>query len=118
MQRVECTSFFCKFVLCGAAGEPKAIPWTHVTPMRAGADAFFHQDVRQRDVLCWPTNMGWMMGPGLVYAGGVVAAARACGQGLYSDKQQPLAEVECGVSGWRVHTGKPDQCTGRALLAT
>ena len=38
--------------------------------MRAGADAFFHQDVRQGDVLCWPTNMGWMMGPWLVYAGG------------------------------------------------
>ena len=32
---------------CGArAGEPKAIPWTHITPVRAGADAFFHQDVR------------------------------------------------------------------------
>ncbi|KAL4458600.1 hypothetical protein ABPG75_013465 [Micractinium tetrahymenae] len=52
----------------GTTGEPKAIPWSHLTPIRSGADAFFHQDVRQGDVVCWPTNMGWMMGPWLVYA--------------------------------------------------
>ncbi|KAL4429392.1 hypothetical protein ABPG77_005166 [Micractinium sp. CCAP 211/92] len=52
----------------GTTGEPKAIPWTHVTPIRSAADAHFHQDVRRGDVVCWPTNMGWMMGPWLVYA--------------------------------------------------
>eukprot|EP00887_Chlorella_sp_A99_P006425 scaffold3.g6425.t1 len=52
----------------GTTGEPKAIPWTHVTPIRCGADAFFHQDVRRGDVVCWPTSMGWMMGPWLVFA--------------------------------------------------
>ena len=31
----------------GTTGEPKAIPWTHLTPIRSAADAFFHQDVRQ-----------------------------------------------------------------------
>ena len=40
-----------------------------MTPIRSAADAFFHQDVRPGEVVCWPTNMGWMMGPGLVYAG-------------------------------------------------
>ena len=54
---------------CPPAGEPKAIPWTHLTPLRCAANAFFHQDVRQGDVVCWPTNMGWMLGPWLVFAG-------------------------------------------------
>ena len=52
----------------GTTGEPKAIPWSHVTPFRCAADAFFHQDTREGDVVCWPTSMGWMMGPWLVYA--------------------------------------------------
>ena len=52
----------------GTSGEPKAIPWTHVSAIRCAADAFFHQDVRAEDAVCWPTSMGWMMGPWLVYA--------------------------------------------------
>ena len=50
------------------AGEPKAIPWTHVTPIRCGIDAWAQQDVRRGDVVAWPTNLGWMMGPWLLYA--------------------------------------------------
>lgn len=61
----------------GTTGEPKAIPWTHVTPIRMGADAFFHQDVRAEDAVCWPTSMGWMMGPWLVYASLMNGAAMA-----------------------------------------
>jgi acetyl-CoA synthetase len=52
----------------GTTGDPKAIPWTHVTPIKAAADAFAHHDVRPGDVVCWPTNLGWMMGPWLIYA--------------------------------------------------
>lgn len=52
----------------GTTGTPKAIPWTHLTPLRAAADAWCHQDVRPGDVVAWPTNLGWMMGPWLVYA--------------------------------------------------
>jgi acyl-coenzyme A synthetase/AMP-(fatty) acid ligase len=52
----------------GTTGEPKAIPWTHVTPLRCATDAFFHQDVRVEDVVCWPSSMGWMMGAWLVTA--------------------------------------------------
>ena len=55
-------------LLHATAGEPKAIPWTHVTPIRCGIDAWAQQDVRRGDVVAWPTNLGWMMGPWLLYA--------------------------------------------------
>ncbi|XP_010262187.1 PREDICTED: probable acyl-activating enzyme 17, peroxisomal isoform X2 [Nelumbo nucifera] len=52
----------------GTTGEPKAIPWTHATPLKAAADAWCHMDIQKGDVVAWPTNLGWMMGPWLVYA--------------------------------------------------
>jgi acetyl-CoA synthetase len=52
----------------GTTGTPKAIPWTHLTPIKAAADAHFHHDIHPGDVLAWPTNLGWMMGPWLIYA--------------------------------------------------
>jgi len=52
----------------GTTGDPKAIPWTHLTPIRAATDAHFHHDIHAGDVLAWPTNLGWMMGPWLIYA--------------------------------------------------
>jgi acetyl-CoA synthetase len=27
-----------------------------------------HHDIHTGDVLCWPTNLGWMMGPWLIFA--------------------------------------------------
>ncbi len=52
----------------GTTGTPKAIPWTHVTPLKCAMDAHFHQDVHPEDVVAWPTSIGWMMGPWLIYA--------------------------------------------------
>ncbi|REJ86958.1 MAG: AMP-dependent synthetase [Planctomycetota bacterium] len=52
----------------GTTGEPKAIPWNHTTPLKCAADALLHQDVHRGDVLAWPTNLGWMMGPWLIFA--------------------------------------------------
>ncbi len=52
----------------GTTGTPKAIPWTHLTPIKAAMDAHFHHDIHPGDVLAWPTNLGWMMGPWLIYA--------------------------------------------------
>ena len=52
----------------GTTGEPKAIPWDHTTPIKCGSDALYHQDIRPGDIVCWPTNLGWMMGPWLIYA--------------------------------------------------
>ncbi len=52
----------------GTTGEPKAIPWTHLTPIKSAMDGYFHQDIHPGDIVCWPTNIGWMMGPWLIYA--------------------------------------------------
>ncbi|KAG2449704.1 hypothetical protein HYH02_005232 [Chlamydomonas schloesseri] len=61
----------------GTTGEPKAIPWTHLTPLRCALDGWAQLDVRPGAVVCWPTSLGWMMGPWLLYAallnGGTVA---------------------------------------------
>ena len=52
----------------GTTGEPKAIPWTHTTPIKSAGDGYYHHDIQKNDVVCWPTNLGWMMGPWLVFA--------------------------------------------------
>lgn len=51
----------------GTTGEPKAIPWMHSTPLKAAIDGLLHQDIHSGDVVCWPTNLGWMMGPWLLF---------------------------------------------------
>ncbi len=65
----------------GTTGDPKAIPWTQLAPLKAAMDAHLHQDVRKGDVLCWPTNVGWMMGPWLIYASLVNGATMALYEG-------------------------------------
>ncbi len=65
----------------GTTGEPKAIPWTQTTPLKCGVDGHFHHDIHPDDVVAWPTNLGWMMGPWLIYAALLNNAALA----LYDD---------------------------------
>jgi len=52
----------------GTTGEPKVIPWTHSTPIKCAADGHLHHNIQSGDVVAWPTNIGWMMGPWLIYA--------------------------------------------------
>jgi len=52
----------------GTTGAPKAIPWNHTTAVKSAADGFYHHDIQQGNVVAWPTNLGWMMGPWLIYA--------------------------------------------------
>ncbi|XP_015878808.2 probable CoA ligase CCL12 [Ziziphus jujuba] len=52
----------------GTTGEPKAIPWTQLSPIRCAADSWAHIDIQVGDVCCWPTNLGWVMGPILLYS--------------------------------------------------
>lgn len=74
----------------GTTGDPKAIPWTHTTPLKAAMDARFHQDVHAGDTVCWPTNLGWMMGPWLIYGALLNGAAIA----LYDDAPTTRGFVE------------------------
>ncbi|WVZ60932.1 hypothetical protein U9M48_010886 [Paspalum notatum var. saurae] len=52
----------------GTTGDPKAIPWTQLSPIRCTADTWAHLDVRPQDIGCWPTNLGWVMGPIILYS--------------------------------------------------
>ncbi len=52
----------------GTTGEPKAIPWTQTTPIKCAVDGHLHQDIHPSDVVAWSTNLGWMMGPWLIFA--------------------------------------------------
>ena len=65
----------------GTTGEPKAIPWNHTTAIKAASDGFYHQNIQENDIVCWPTNLGWMMGPWLIFATLINKAAI----GLYYD---------------------------------
>jgi len=66
----------------GTTGDPKAVPWTHLSAIKAAMDGHFHQDIRTTDVVAWPTNIGWMMGPWLIYATLVNNATMALYQGV------------------------------------
>ncbi len=52
----------------GTTGDPKAIPWTHNTPIKCASDGYYHHDLHPGDVVSWPTSLGWMMGPWLIFA--------------------------------------------------
>ncbi len=65
----------------GTTGEPKGIPWTHLTPIKGAMDGHFHHDIHADDVVAWPTNLGWMLGPWLIYATLINGATMA----LYDD---------------------------------
>jgi len=61
----------------GTTGDPKAIPWNHTTPIKSAADGYFHHDIHVGDVVAWPTNLGWMMGPWLIFASLINRASMA-----------------------------------------
>ena len=41
---------------------PKALPWKAHSFVKSATDAHLHHDMQPGKVLCWPTNLGWMMG--------------------------------------------------------
>jgi acetyl-CoA synthetase len=70
----------------GTTGAPKAIPWTHTTPIKSASDGYYHQDIKKGDIVAWPTNLGWMMGPWLVFASLINKATMALYYGAPTDK--------------------------------
>ena len=65
----------------GTTGDPKAIPWPQTVPIKCATDGMWHHDIREGDVVVWPTNIGWMMGPWLIFA----ALMNKATIGLYHD---------------------------------
>lgn len=52
----------------GTTGRPKGAVHTHSGfPIKAALDAGFGMDLKPGEVLLWVTDMGWMMGPFLVF---------------------------------------------------
>jgi acetyl-CoA synthetase len=102
----------------GTTGQPKGIPWDHTTPIKSASDAYFHHDVHPSDILCWPTNLGWMMGPWLVYAALINKATLALSSSIPSGRtfcefvEQAgvtiLGLVPSIVSEWRKHDHPAD----------
>jgi acetyl-CoA synthetase len=59
----------------GTTGKPKGILHTHCGfPVKAAQDMCFGTDVGQGDRIAWVTDIGWMMGPWLIYGALVLGA--------------------------------------------
>ncbi len=82
----------------GTTGAPKAIPWTHTTPIKCAIDAYLHHDIKPGDVLAWPTNLGWMMGPWLIYASLINQGTIALYDGLPTEREFGEFVQDAGVT--------------------
>jgi acetyl-CoA synthetase len=114
----------------GTTGEPKAIPWTHSTPIKCAMDGHYHHDIRAGEVVAWPTNLGWMMGPWLIYASLVNRATIGLYYGapntpafcrfVRDAKVSMLGVVPSLVKAWRAHkmTDRVDWSGLRAFSST
>ena len=110
----------------GTTGEPKAIPWTHTTPIKCAADAYLHHDIHANDVLAWHTNLGWMMGPWLIYASLInkatialydgVPTGRDFGVFVQNSKISMLGVVPTLVRAWK-NTGCMHELDWHAIRA-
>ena len=59
----------------GTTGAPKGAVHTHCGfPVKAAQDMAFGTDVHPGDVIYWMTDMGWMMGPWLVFGALILGA--------------------------------------------
>ncbi len=103
----------CLLFSSGTSGHPKAIPWKQMTPLKAANDAHLHQDLHSGDVVCWPTSLGWMMGPWLVFASLInratiaitqeVPTHRGFGKFIQDSQVTMLGIVPSIVKAWREH---------------
>lgn len=68
VEKAESEDPFMLIYTSGTTGKPKGTVHTHGGfPIKAAFDAGICMDVQEGDTFCWYTDMGWMMGPFLVY---------------------------------------------------
>lgn len=123
---VACTPSDCINILfsSGTTSEPKAIPWTQTTPIKCASDAYLHHNLRPGDVFCWPSSLGWMMGPWLVFACLINRATIALYEGspmgfgfgkfVEEAKVTLLGVVPSLVKNWRT-SGCMEDCDWRGI---
>jgi len=97
----------------GTTKEPKVIPWTHITPIKAASDGYFHLNIKETDIVTWTTGMGWMMAPWLIYASFInkatmalfVGAATGTPFGKFVEDEQIsiLGTIPSVVKAWKVN---------------
>jgi acetyl-CoA synthetase len=112
----------------GTTGDPKAIPWTHLTPLKAAMDGRYHQDVHEDDIVAWPTSIGWMMGPWLIYATFVNRATMALFEGapngagflrfVKEARVSVLGVVPAIVRAWRAGDMVHDELAGIRVFSS
>jgi acetyl-CoA synthetase len=62
----------------GTTGKPKGVLHTHCGfPVKAAQDMALNIDVHAGERVCWLTDLGWMMGPWLIY-GALILGATVC----------------------------------------
>ncbi|HRJ88215.1 MAG TPA: AMP-binding protein [Pyrinomonadaceae bacterium] len=73
----------------GTTGKPKGIAHTHASfPIKAAQDMAFGTDVGRGTRISWYTDIGWMMGPWLIY-GALINGATICIYDGAPDYPQP-----------------------------
>jgi acetyl-CoA synthetase len=73
----------------GTTGKPKGIAHTHLSfPIKAAQDMAFGTDVGRGTRISWITDLGWMMGPWLIY-GALINGATICLYDGAPDYPQP-----------------------------
>ncbi|MBK8466672.1 MAG: AMP-binding protein [Chloracidobacterium sp.] len=73
----------------GTTGKPKGIAHTHTSfPIKAAQDMAFGTDVGKGTRISWYTDIGWMMGPWLIY-GALINGATICIYDGAPDYPQP-----------------------------
>jgi acetyl-CoA synthetase len=110
----------------GTMGEPKAIPVDNVMMIKCVSDGHFYQNIQRGTMVCWPTNMGWLMGLWVVSAslvnGGTMAlyedAPNETGFGSFVHEAgvNILGVIPSLVRSWR-QSGCMEQCDWRAIRA-
>ncbi len=127
---VQCNANDCINVLfsSGTTSEPKAIPWTHSTPIKSAGDAWLYTDLKQSDVIAWPTSLGWMMGPWLVFSGLINKSTIAVFIGSPVSKEfisflnnanvTILGTIPTIVRGWKKNDVRPGDLPNIKLFAS